>query len=148
MTLYCAGDDKGAMISHSDQFRGVSHAYLEKGGDPGDTIYAEPNPDYFRFVNTGGKGLTPVGYGYRSIAGIAGAISRIETETAGTSGGAALAARQRLIREIDAEGVIATPANSGYNELVMEAGRKSILAGGREVVIDYGAKPGVRFREY
>ena len=43
---------------------------------------------------------------------------------------------------------MATPTNSSYNELVIEAGRKSIQAGGREVCIDYGEKAGVRFKEY
>ena len=43
---------------------------------------------------------------------------------------------------------MATPGNSSYNELVIEAARKSIQAGGREVCIDYGDKPGVKFREY
>jgi hypothetical protein len=33
---------------------------------------------------------------------------------------------------------MAAPANSAYNELVIEAGRLSILNGGREVVIHYG----------
>jgi D-galacturonate reductase len=148
MTLYCAGKNMGAMISHSDQYRGVKHSYLAKGSDPGDTIYAEPNPDYFRMIATGGEGLTAVGYGYRSIAAIIGAACRIEKETAGMAGQAALTSRRELIRNIDEESIIATPANSAYNELVMEAGRKSILAGGREVVIEYGAKPCVSFRAY
>jgi hypothetical protein len=148
MTLYCAGNDIGAMISHSDQFRGVSHAYVKKGSDPGDTVYAEPNPDYFRLLDLGGEGLTASGYGYRSIAAIVGAACRVEGASAGLPESKALAARRKLIKEVDAEGVIATPANSAYNELVMEAGRKSILAGGREVVISYGKKPGVAFREY
>jgi len=42
---------------------------------------------------------------------------------------------------------MATPANSNYNELVIEAGRMSIQAGGREVCIDYSDKPGVSFRK-
>ena len=42
---------------------------------------------------------------------------------------------------------MATPAHSNYNELVVEAGIKSILSGGREVLIDYD-KSEVRFREY
>jgi hypothetical protein len=37
------------------------------------------------------------------------------------------------------DGVMATPANSRYTELVMEAGRLSILNGAREAVIDYDA---------
>ena len=43
----------------------------------------------------------------------------------------------QLLREIDALGIMATPANSSYNELVIEAGRQSILNGGREVTIKY-----------
>ena len=53
-----------------------------------------------------------------------------------------------MLEQLDADGVMATPANSSYNELVIEAGRKSILAGGREVVIDYEPEPAVRFKEY
>jgi len=55
---------------------------------------------------------------------------------------------REIIRQYDQEGVLATPVNSSYNELVIEAGRKSLLAGGREVVIDYAAPAGVKFREY
>jgi hypothetical protein len=39
---------------------------------------------------------------------------------------------------------MATPANSKYNELVIEAGRLSILNGGRQAVIEYGDSPCVR----
>ena len=53
-----------------------------------------------------------------------------------------------MLRELDAEGIMATPFNSGYNELVMEAGRKSILSDGREVLIEYGLDAGVEFRKY
>ena len=51
-----------------------------------------------------------------------------------------------MLRQIDADGIIATPANSSYNELVVEAGRKSITSGGREVLIRYGKTPSVSFR--
>ena len=47
-----------------------------------------------------------------------------------------LAARQKLLREIDAAGVMATPANSSYNELVIEAARRSIQNGGATVEIE------------
>ena len=53
---------------------------------------------------------------------------------------------QAYLRQLDEEGILATPANSRYNELVMEAGRLSILNDAREVVIEYGASPGVRLR--
>jgi len=92
-------------------------------------MYAEPSPDYFQYVDLGGKGKVPVGYGYRSIEYIVGTCLRVETEAAD------LAARQALLREIDAAGIMATPANSSYNEQVIEAGRESILNGGRMVEI-------------
>ena len=43
---------------------------------------------------------------------------------------------------------MATPKNSSYNELVMEAGRLSILNDGREVEITYGKNAGVALRKY
>ena len=39
--------------------------------------------------------------------------------------------------------IMATPVRSSHNELVIEAGRMSIQAGGREVCIKYGDKPGL-----
>ena len=133
LTMYCRGGDDGALISHSDQYRGLKYSYTRKGGDPGSTIYAEPSPDYFQYVDLGGSGLVPVGYGYRSIEYIISACLRVETE------GGDLAGRQRVLREMDEAGVMATPANSSYNERVIEAGRESILNQGREVEIRYGA---------
>jgi D-galacturonate reductase len=138
--MYCSSDDRGAMICHDDQFRGVEHAYITKGGDPGDTVYAEPSPDYFKYVNLGGKGLTPVGYGYRSIELIVKNICK--------AAGQELPQRQGLIKTYDDEGIMATPKNSAYNELVMEAGRLSILNDGREVEIFYGDRARVELRTY
>jgi len=129
MTLYCQGADKGALLSHSDQYRGLKYSYT-------DGVYAEPSPDYFQYVDLGGVGLTPVGYGYRSVAYIVNKC--LEVEACGP------AARPALLRQIDQDGIMATPANSGYNELVIEAGRASILSGGREVAIEYGDHPGIR----
>jgi hypothetical protein len=148
LRLYFQGGDAGAMLAHSDQFRGVEHCYLKKGDAPGDTIYAQPNPDYFQLVSRGGVGLVPVGYGYRSIEYIVERILECRERAAGLGRAQALAERQKLIRQYDAEGIMATPANSAFNERVIEAGRLSILNGGREVQIAYGAEAGVRFREY
>jgi len=69
-----------------------------------------------------------VGYGYRSVEHIVETAMRVDA--AGS-----LEARQAVLREIDAAGVMATPANSAYNEQVIEAARESILNGGREVGI-------------
>jgi hypothetical protein len=130
LTMYCSSGDKGAMLRHSDQYRGLEYCYVEKPDSAGATVYAEPSPDYFQYVDIGGPGLKPVGYGYRSVEFIVNACIRVHS--AGD-----VAARKAVLRQLDSEGVLATPANSRYNELVMEAGRLSILNGAREVVIDY-----------
>ncbi len=129
LVMYCRGEGDGALISHSDQYRGLKYSYTRKGDDPGATVYAEPSPDYFQYVEFGGRGLAPVGYGYRSVEYIIQTSIRVNAE------GANLAERQRLLREIDAAGIMATPANSSYNEQVIEAARESILNGGRLVEI-------------
>jgi D-galacturonate reductase len=129
LIMYCKGETDGAMLAHSDQYRGLKYSYTRKSDDPGATIYAEPSPDYFQYVDLGGKGLAPVGYGYRSVEYIVQTCIRVESE------GASLTERQRLLREIDAAGIMATPANSSYNELVIEAARESILNGGKTVKV-------------
>jgi predicted dehydrogenase len=131
MVLYCQDQASGVggLLSHADQLRGVRYAYLEPDGAPGATAYAEPNPDYFQYVDLGGRGLTPVGYGLRSVEYIVERCIEVEAE------GLNLAARQRRLREIDDAGLMATPRNSNYNEQVIEAGRESILNGGRLVEI-------------
>ena len=51
-----------------------------------------------------------------------------------------LEGRRRLVDEIDRKGLMATPANSRYNEAVCEAARKSVLDGGSLVKLgDLGA---------
>ena len=47
------------------------------------------------------------------------------------------------IAAIEREGLIATPANTVGNTLVTEAGRLSLLNGGRNVRIRYGLESGV-----
>ena len=42
---------------------------------------------------------------------------------------------------------VVIPENE-ITELVIEAGRLSILHGGRPALIDYGDSPGVRLKEY
>ena len=56
------------------------------------------------------------------------------------------ARRQEIIKEMDAKGIIATPANSYINELVTEAARASILADGDAVKIIYGDNPHIEPR--
>jgi hypothetical protein len=59
---------------------------------------------------------------------------------------ASLKRRQELIKEVDKKGIIATPANSYINELVVEAARISILNDGDAVTIEYGENPHVKLR--
>jgi hypothetical protein len=89
-------------------------------------------------VDLGGPGLVPVGYGYRSVEYILRSAIRLEEQTEGMPPDQALRRRREILAEVDQAGVMATPANSRYNELVIEAARLSILNGGREVKIHYG----------
>ncbi len=140
--MYCAGQGKSGMLRHNDQYRGIEYCYVEKGDAPGDTYYCEPSPDYFKFIDLGSGQLTPVGYGYRSVEFIVKNICKaIDAD-------GDLQARQKLIEQFDSQAVMATPKNSAYNELVMEAGRLSILNGGREVEIKYGKDASVRLKEF
>jgi predicted dehydrogenase len=128
LTMYCRGAENGALIDHSDQYRGLKYCYTSSSGDPGSTMYAEPSPDYFQYVDLGGPGLTPVGYGYRSVEYILAQCMRVGAE-------ADLSKRQAMLRALDSEGLLATPANSSYNERLLEAGRESILNGGVQVEV-------------
>jgi D-galacturonate reductase len=118
LTMFCSGGDGGALLRHSDQYRGLEYSFL---GGP----YAELSPDYFQYVQTGGPGLTPVGYGYRSIERILEACRRVEREPPERRGA--------VLDEIDGAGILATPGNSRHNERVLEGARTSIHEGGREV---------------
>jgi predicted dehydrogenase len=114
LAMYCTGDGRGAMLRHSDQYRGLEYVYTRPGFQAAD--YAEPSPDYFQYVDLGGTGLTPVGYGFRSVEALYRAAVRVEQSSD----------RQQTLDSIDAEGLIATPLNSRYNEHVIEAARYSI----------------------
>jgi predicted dehydrogenase len=118
MLLFCQGKDRSGVIEHSDAFRGVKHSLAVS--DTG-RYYTEPNPDYFRLVHKGGKELTPVGYGHRSVEQILRTALGIERATASLGEKDALKTRQKMLAEIDAEGI-------------------------RETTIRYGKNPGVDFR--
>ena len=142
LIMYCEGEGQTGLIFHDDHHRGVAYSYLE-GIGPGGSQYNYVSPDFFRLVPWEGPGYKPTGYGYESVAGITKTIHRIGNETAGLAPGAALAQRRQLIREVDAKGLIATPANSTINELVVEAARMSVLEGAATVRIVYGDHPHV-----
>ena len=106
LTMFCSGGSSGALIAHSDQYRGLKYSYVNQQ-------YAEPSPDYFQYVEWSGAGRKPVGYGYRSIEALVEACLRVNAEPA-------------ALAELDERGLIATPANSSYNEGVIEAARLSL----------------------
>ncbi len=145
LVMYCEGKDKGGLIKHNDQFRGVSHSYLE-GSGCGGSHFNYVSPDFYRLVPWEGDGLKPAGYGFQSIAATITMIHRIENEVQGMSEGDSLQRRQEIIDEVDAKGIIATPKNSSTNELVTEAARLSILYDGAMADIVYGNNPHVKLR--
>ena len=125
LTMYCARGDAGAWLEHNDHYRGISYAFVEAPNGAGATQYSEPSPDYFTYVDHGGPGLVPTGYGYRSVAF---AVERaLDLE--------ASADRAASLRALDEAGIMATPANSRFNEAVIEAARASLNQGGALVNI-------------
>ncbi len=145
LEMFFEGAGKAGLVKHDDQFRGVSHSYLEGIGCAGST-FNFVSPDFYQLVPWEGTGAKPVGYGYLSVEASVKSMHRIEEETRGVSEGEALERRRALLREIDEKGIIATPANSSYNELVTEAARKSILSEGDTVCIVYDGHPHVEPR--
>ncbi len=133
LMMYCEGNDCGSIIAHDDQYRGVSHGYVDKLAG---AAFRYVSPDYFRLVAWEADGLKPVGYGYDSIEAIVLSAKRVN----------AAADRGQVLEDIDRRGLLATPANSSINELVTEAARMSIAADGMPAVIEYGEKPTVRLR--
>ena len=145
LSMFFEGDNKTGLIKHDDQFRGVSHSYLDGLGCAGST-FNYVSPDFYQLVPWEGPGYKPVGYGFLSVAASIETIHRIGNETDGLAEAQALEKRRAIIREADEKGIIATPANSAVNELVMEAARMSILRDGEIVNIIYGDHPHVELR--
>jgi predicted dehydrogenase len=140
LVMYCEGDDCGAILKHDDQFRGVSHGYVDRASG---AAFRYVSPDYFRLVPWEGEGFKPIGYGFESIEALVEAAIRTNRAGAGLSGEEATAARRRTLKEIDDRGILATPANSWINELVTEAARLSITHDGLSAAIQYGPAPAV-----
>ena len=145
LQMFFEGEGKSGMIKHDDQFRGVQYAYLEGIGCAGSS-FNFVSPDFFQLIPWDGDGLKPVGYGYKSVAASVEMAHKIENEVHQLSASESLQKRQQIIREVDEKGIIATPANSYVNELVVEAARLSILNDGEVVTIEYGNKPKIALR--
>jgi predicted dehydrogenase len=146
LQMFFEGDGKTGMIKHNDQFRGVEHSYLD-GIGCGGSHFNYVSPDFYKLVPWEGKGYKPIGYGFESVAASVHSALEIEESVNGLSSSDSLNMRRKKIKEIDEKGLIATPANSYINELVVEAARMSILSDGLPVSIEYGNNPVVKFRK-
>lgn len=142
LQMFFEGNNCTGMLKHDDQFRGVEHSYLEGIGSGG-SFFNYVSPDFYRVVPWEGEGYKPIGYGYESVAAIIGVAHRIEAGVNGLNEAASLPIRQKIIREVDKKGILATPGNSYINELVIEAARLSILNDGKQVSIAYEPQPHV-----
>jgi len=145
LQMFFEGPGKTGMIKHNDQNRGVEYSYLE-GIGCGGSHFNFVSPDFYRIVPWEGKGYKPIGYGPESVSASITMAHRIENDVEGISSADSLKRRQKIIKEVDKKGIIATPANSYINELVVEAARLSILNDGDFVTIEYGKKPHVKLR--
>jgi D-galacturonate reductase len=134
LEMFFEGKDKTGLLKHDDQYRGVIHSYLE-GIGPGGTHHNFVSPDFFQLVPWEGPGFRPEGYGYKSVSSIVQTAHFMEAASSGLPEDQGRAARQARLKKIDELGLLATPSNSVENELIIEAGRKSISDGGRAVRI-------------
>ncbi|MDE0217791.1 MAG: Gfo/Idh/MocA family oxidoreductase [Spirochaetaceae bacterium] len=132
MTLYCEGDGRTGLIDHDDQDRGVEYAYVAATG-PGGSRFNFVSPDFFRLAPREGAGADAIGYGYESMAAAVQAARALRELAPGE--------RRVRLQEIDRNGLIATPLNSGINELVVEAARQSLAVSGATVRIRYDKTP-------
>jgi len=146
LEMFFEGDGKSGMIKHDDQFRGVEHSYLDGIGCAGSN-FNYVSPDFYQVVPWEGEGYKPIGYGFESVAATLNMAHKIENEVEGLPDTDSLAQRRKLIKGVDEKGIIATPANSYVNELVVEAARLSILNDGDMVTIEYGENPHVKLRK-
>jgi hypothetical protein len=146
LQMFFEGDNKTGMLKHNDQFRGVEHSYLD-GIGCGGSHFNYVSPDFYKLVPWEGKGYKPVGYGFDSVSASITMAYNIENEVHKMSDSDSLIKRQEMIREVDKKGIIATPANSFINELVVEAARISILNEAEIVNIEYGQNPKIKVRQ-
>jgi len=144
LTMFFEGDEKGMVLKHNDQFRGVEYAYT-KGRGPADKIFHYVNPDFFQLIPWEGEGLKPIGYGVDSVSATIKTICSIEADV-DNNPEQANEIRSGRKAEVNKKGLIATPENSFINELVHEAARASILNDGDMVYIDYEPKPRIRLK--
>jgi predicted dehydrogenase len=135
---YNPKDSRGTYFCHLDNLRGMDYVFC-RDGNPGRATDA--GTDYVGFIprSDGTPGKEMVGYGWRAIESLVSAAIRVQA--AGD-----LAARRRVLADIDRAELIPTPANTGYLGLVYQAMRESIRAEGMPVKIDYD-RGVTRYRE-
>jgi D-galacturonate reductase len=144
LSLFFEGEARAACLKHNDQFRGVEYSFLEGRGPAGKRFHYV-SPDFFQLVPWEGPGERPVGYGYDSVAAVIDAAARVEAQAAAEPS-RAMETRRAALAAIDAQELIATPANSFINELVHEAARLSLANDGDTALIEYEPAPRVRLR--
>ena len=144
LSMFFEGNNKGAVLKHNDQFRGVEYSFI-KGRGPADKRFHYVNPDFFQLVPWQGEGYEPVGYGPDSVMAHIKYMGQIEARVA-RDPGRALEIRLAAIAEADQKGLLATAQNSYINELVQEAARLSIVNNGDTALIDYDPEPRVRLK--
>ena len=105
LTMFCEGAGRSGMIKHNDQFRGVTHSYLDGIGCAG-SHFNYINPDFYRLVPWEGRGYKPVGYGFDSASASINTMVRIEHEASELGPDRALKLRQGIISEVDEKGIM------------------------------------------
>ena len=127
---------RGGVLRHDDQFRGVSHGYVDpevRGRLPlRQPRLLPPCSLARRRAEAGGLWLR-----FGRSPGPCGRAGQRGRRGLGESEAPEQAAQQ-VLEEIDRRGIMATPANSSINEWVTESARESILHNGRRVTINYG----------
>ena len=141
MTLYCANSQTGGLIAHSDQYRGLKYSYVEAPRRPRRDAVCRTQPGLLA-VRRPGRAWAEAGR------------LRLSLDRGPGACGAARGARRRIwtrgsrpCAKSTRIGIVPTPANSRFNEFVIEAGRLSLANDGREALIDYAGTGSVRLRD-
>ena len=143
LVMYFEGNGQTGLIYHDDQYRGVAIP-TSKASAPAARTTITSAPTSTGWCPGKGRATSRSATGTIRSPPSCRPSRRIEAEAAGLAAARpALERRREIIREVDAKGLIATPANSYINELVVEAARMSILKDAAAVRIVYGDHPHV-----
>jgi D-galacturonate reductase len=129
LIMYCKGPDNGALLDHSDQCRGLKYSHTRAAGTSGSNGLRRAGPR-----------LLPISRLRRPRV-----ESRLVTDIVRRVYPHELQACRGGARSIEVtgdafgtrfSGIMATPANSSYNERLLEPARKSILNGGVQIDVE------------